>query len=520
MPVVRRAVLFSALERYLALGLSFLNIFVISRLLTPSELGLSMIGAGIFALTLSLREFASAEILIQKREVEPVVVRTTLTLTLGIYALSAGALAALAGHVGAFYGRPELADYLRLIALAGLIETASVPLLALLRRDMAFGGVAFVNTLAIGASTAATIGAALLGFGFMSIAFGYLASGVVTTVLALALRPAWWAFRPSLARWREVASFGVYQGSTIVLSRIHETLPQLFLGRVLTSEAVAYYNRANLMTDLPERTVLPGIYSVTLPAFARELREGRPVKRLYLDALAMITVMYWPALLGLVILADPIVRLLLGEQWTGIAPLVRIIATACLFWFPVFLLQPVLVAVGDLRGNLRAKALCVGVCGAVLCAASFFGVYAMAWSQFFGIPFQMLVAFLALRRHVDFLWSEVFEAVRRSAIVALMAAAGPAVVALSNARGLDMSLPAMALAMALSVVGWALGVTLTRHRILPEVLAILARARQAAGLDRLAVPSGLTRYLAGRTALPDASSATKLNPGRRRRWIL
>lgn len=517
MPVLRRAVLFSALERYLALGLSFLNIFVISRLLTPAELGLSMIGVGVFALTLSLREFASAEILIQRRDVDRSDIRTTLTLTLGIYVVFAGAMTALGGVIADFYGRPELAGYLRLIALAGLIETLSLPLLALLRRDMAFGGVALISTGAVAASTAATIGAALLGFGFMSIAFGYLASGLVTTILALTLRPNWWMFCPSLAQWREVASFGVYQGSTIVLSRIHEMLPQLFLGRVLTAEAVAFFNRANLMTDLPERTVLPGIYSVTLPAFAREVREGRPINRLYLDALAMITVMYWPALIGLVILADPLVRLLLGEQWTAIAPLVRIIATACLLWFPVFLMQPVLVAVGDLRGNLRAKALCVGVCGTVLCVASFYGIYAMAWSQFFGIPFQMLVAFLAVRRHVAFAWSDILEAVRRSAVVAVLAATGPVAVAILNSRGLDMSLPSAALAMLLAAIGWGIGVRLTRHRILSEALAVFARLPIA---PAFALWPGLNRYLAGRMALRGAASATKLNPGRRRRWLL
>jgi O-antigen/teichoic acid export membrane protein len=67
--VVRRALAIAAGEQYFRLAINILSIAAISRLLTPTEIGVSVIGMGIMAIALGLREFATSDFLIRRREV-------------------------------------------------------------------------------------------------------------------------------------------------------------------------------------------------------------------------------------------------------------------------------------------------------------------------------------------------------------------------------------------------------------------------------------------------------------------
>lgn len=65
---VKRALLMSTGERYVLLVSNFATAAVVSRILTPEEIGVSVIGMAILAIIMSVREFASSGFLIQRQE--------------------------------------------------------------------------------------------------------------------------------------------------------------------------------------------------------------------------------------------------------------------------------------------------------------------------------------------------------------------------------------------------------------------------------------------------------------------
>jgi O-antigen/teichoic acid export membrane protein len=91
-------------EQYLRLAISFALIASVSRLLTPIEIGVAVIGTGVMAIALGLREFATSDFLIQRQEVLRDDIRTSFTV---LFLLTAGITAAmfvLAPWFGTFYG--------------------------------------------------------------------------------------------------------------------------------------------------------------------------------------------------------------------------------------------------------------------------------------------------------------------------------------------------------------------------------------------------------------------------------
>jgi O-antigen/teichoic acid export membrane protein len=473
---LRAALLLSTGERYFTLLTSFVILAVVSRILTPAEIGVSVIGSAVVALSMAVREFASPNYLIQHQDLTEREIRGTVTMMMIASLIIAGSLAGSAPWLAVAYGEERLVSYLRVIAISIVLEFVSGPILSLLRRDLAFGTVAAINMCTSAAVAIFTISLAWAGFGYMSFAWGWLSGAAVGAVAAFALRGDVRLFRPCLDNVRDMVRFGGFNGMNSILFQLYDSLPYLAFGRILSLEAVAFYNRAMMICLLPNKLVLGGVTSVIFPTFSAEARAGRDLKGPYLTAIQYITGFQWPSYVVLAVLAHPVVVFLLGDQWLPAVPLVRIMALASLFSFAFELNYPVLVALGGIRDLFRRSLIAWPISGLVLIGAAFLGLTALACGLLIVVPFQAYLSLHFVRRRVSIEAREIALALWRSAIVTAASAAGPATVVIVYGSAV-LSLQAAVLAACLSGIGWLLALRLTRHPLYHEVGLIAAKAR-------------------------------------------
>jgi O-antigen/teichoic acid export membrane protein len=331
-----------------------------------------------------------------------------------------------------------------------------------------------------------TITLAWAGFGYMSFAWGWLSGAAAGAVAAFALRGDIRLFKPCLDNVRDMVRFGGFNGMNSILFQLYDSLPYLAFGRILSLEAVAFYNRSMMICLLPNKLVLGGVTSVIFPTFSAAARDGRDLKRPYLTAIQYITGFQWPSYVVLAILAHPVVVLLLGEQWLPAVPLVRIMAVASLFSFAFELNYPVLVALGGIRDLFRRSLIAWPISGLVLIGAAFYGLTALACGLLIVVPFQAFLSLHFVRRRVSIAASEIANALWKSAIVTAASAAGPAAVVILHGSAV-LNFQATVLAACLSGIGWLLALRLTRHPLYYEVGLIAAKARGLA--QRSSVPA-------------------------------
>jgi O-antigen/teichoic acid export membrane protein len=476
MTVVRRAFLFTWGERYVSLGINFVTVAILSRLLTPEEIGISVLGVTVLALAEIVRDVPSSY-LVQHKDITRADVRTAFTAMLLVSLVFAAGLVGGAETIAASYGNANLALYLQVLALALLPGPLERPLMALLKRDMAFDRVALVNIITWSINAAVTITLAWNGFSYMSFAIAAVAANIAAAIAAYAVRPEPWAYRPSLREWRHALRFGGYTTTWALLSRASELLTYAILGRLHHFDAVGLYNRALVVSQVPEKLLLSAVGPVAFPALAAEARAGRSLKRPYLTALSLIAAVHWPALLLLALLAHPVVTILLGAQWMSIVPLVRIMAAAALFSFAWFLTYPTLMAAGALRDLVLSSLIAVMFRAVVIAGASVYGLKALALALFVMIPFESYVGIHYIRKHVYFSWAEFAAALRPSAVIALCSAIGPGtVIALA---GPEPSVGAAAIAVVLAAIGWVAGLRGTGHPLGGEIVLALTAIRHS-----------------------------------------
>ena len=493
----RRALALATAERYFCLAANFVSLAVVSRLLTPSEIGVSVIGMAIAAFAQAVRELATTNFIIQRKDLTEVEVQVTFTnlllLTLAITAV----MAISAGELARLYSEPRLEAFLLISALAILSEVVSAPITALLRREMAIGKLAIIHTTGMTVNVGLTIVLAVLGYSYMSMAWGWLASTLWISILSLLVWPAWSIFIPRLTNWREVAAFGCSDGANTVLYAICDSIPYLILGRVLSFDAAAIYNRGVMLCRLPDKVFLGGLSSVILSAFSRELRNGKALHTVYLRSIQLLTGVVWPALLLLAILADWVVQVLLGSQWLAATPVVRIIAIASLFSFSAHLNHPILLASGATRDILRRSLIIWPVSAVIIAVASLGGLETASLAWVLTMPFQAYVSLRFVQRHIDIGWKETAAALLPSAKVAMFASAGPLAVAVINGWSFDVASVLPPIAILLCAIGWVIGLYLTGHPLLDELKRILSLGRfsfpRAAYLRVPAVESAINK---------------------------
>ena len=464
---IYRAVAFSAIERYGTMVIYIVYAAALSRLLTPEEFGLyALVLSCITIMSAPFQEVGGANYLIQKRSLSEHDIRSAFTIT-SVLSLAVGFVTFELRDVIAWaFSNAALGHAMAIASLNFVLTPFATTLSALFRRDLEFKILAKCNLAGTIVIALVSVGLAILGFSFMAPIWGMLAGNSVAVVLMMAARRNFRNFLPAFSGYTDVVSFGAYSGAISALSVFYNLAPQIFLGRNLGFAAVGLYNRALNAAQMFDKFVAQVVAPVIMPAFVAKTEAGKSLKLLYLEAIEILSVVQWPFLLWVAVLAPAIIHVWLGPAWSDVVPLVRLLCIAQLALFGGYLTYPVLVAAGSVRDALIAALISLPPSLAMSFAASFFGAQALAAAALFSLPLQAAVAIYFVSRRLAIRPAELFSAVSKSVVVTFCTSIGVLVcAALVNAQVIP-SLPAILLSMSLGAIGWWIGMALTGHPLL------------------------------------------------------
>jgi O-antigen/teichoic acid export membrane protein len=470
MTSIHRSIFFSAVERYGSLLLFLFSTAALSRLLTPGEFGIyAVINAIVAVITASFQEFGGANYLIQKKFLSEQNIRTAFTITFFVSITIGIALFVCRDAFVWFFKRDALKAGIAVSTLNFALTPFSAVISALFRRDMEFGKLAICSLAANFVSIAVSIALAVLHYSFLAPIWGAIAGNVVLTVLLISFCESKRIFRPSLSEYPDVIRFGLYSGGVSIINVFYNLAPQIFLARILDFAAVGLYSRAVGITQVFDKLVGQVLSPVIMPAIFAQTKAGGNLKRIYLDAIALLTAVHWPFLTFLAIMAQPIISIWLGPTWLEIVPLVRMMCIAYLSLFAACLTYPVLVAVGGVRDALMSSLISLPPSLLIIFVASFFGVEAVAASAMLTLPFQAAVAIYFISRHLDFGLLDLLRWTFKSVIVTLFTSVGVAVCAAMGEYGLLRPILGLGLACISAAVCWLLSMVVTEHPLLPRL---------------------------------------------------
>ncbi|WP_262690556.1 lipopolysaccharide biosynthesis protein [Kordiimonas aestuarii] len=350
MSTVRKALFFSALGKYGEFGLFLLGTIVLSRLLSPKEIGIFAAANSIIAFAQTIRMFGTNDYLIQEKSLEVKDVRKALAVASVLSWILAGLLAAFSSVIANYFKEPLLQKVILLVAVSFLFLPISSTAHARLSRDMKFGTISIIGLLSALTNLSVAIILALNGFGALSIAWATFAANLALLIATAVLAPHYMLVRPHFVDLKKVFTFGSWVTASSIIRNIGYNGYLLIIARMLSFEALGLYMRAATIVERFTTILLDIIKSVALPSFAEIKRSGKPAGPAIMKTLALMAGCLWPVYAFVGLHAEPIVGLLFGDQWFDAVPVVQILAVSVVVSMNLPALLPtVLTAYGRVK---------------------------------------------------------------------------------------------------------------------------------------------------------------------------
>jgi len=298
-------------------GLQLGSTMVLARLLTPSDFGLIAMVTAIAGFAATFKDAGLSMATVQSETITHDQVSTLFWINVGISAVVMLILAAMAPFIATLYSEQRLTWVTVGVAITSLFGGFTVQHQALLKRQMRFNSLAFIEIVSISVGISVAIILAVLDFGFWSLVGMSAATALANAVMVWVLCD----WRPGMPRRGCGAGAMVKFGGGLTVAaffnHIREQGPFVIIGWTFGPAILAMYEKAYRLLLMPLRQMMPPISSVAIPVLCR-VQEHESKFRSIVNKLLFISAFFSIAPATMIVpLAPEIVSFLLGPQWHG-----------------------------------------------------------------------------------------------------------------------------------------------------------------------------------------------------------
>lgn len=343
----------------------FVVVFMLARLLEPSEYGVVAMATVVVNFSLMFRDMGLGAAIIQKQDLGRGDIDAAFRVSLVAGGLVCLLVLLAAVPLATYFSTPGLAPLLAVLSLSFPIAGCGIVHQALLERAGHFRTIARIEGSSNLVGGALGLVSALAGAGAWSLVV-QLAFVSIATSVQLWLASEW---RPTASRglgYRGLAEFGSGVLGFNLVNYLSRNLDSILVGRFYSSTVLGNYSLAYRLMLFPLQSITLVVSRSLLPVLSRLQSDRRGRVEVYQVAVGGITLVVAPMMVGLYVLREPFIRLAFGEGWD--------LAVQLLAWFaPTALLQSVMSVTGVvLMAARRTRTLLhLGVIGAVLQVGAF-----------------------------------------------------------------------------------------------------------------------------------------------------
>jgi O-antigen/teichoic acid export membrane protein len=319
------AVIWSGVERLSVQLIRFAIGVILARLLLPAEFGL----LGMLAIFIGVAQVfvncGFGEGLIQKQNTTHDDECSVFYLNIAFGVFAGASLYAAAPWIANFYHQSMLTSLTRLMALDVVINSFGIVQTMLLTKEIDFKTQLKVSVIATVISGGIAVTMAMRGFGVLSLAAQVLIGDALRVILLFMFH----RWRPSavfsLASLRELLPYGSRLFVSGLLTSIFMELYSLVIGRIYSPAALGLFTRARQMQQLPVSNLCDIVGRVSFPVFSALQQDKAHLKRGVRKAARGLVMVNFPLMIGLAVVARPLVLVLLTKKWEACVPYIQML---------------------------------------------------------------------------------------------------------------------------------------------------------------------------------------------------
>lgn len=330
--------------------IGLISTLILARLLAPEDFGIIAMASLAIALADVLVDLGVNTALIQNRNATQAHYDTAWTLRLVQTSIATLALVLAAPLAAEYFRDPQVQPVLQVLAFTLLLSGLENIGIVAFHKHMQFGAEFRFLFLRRMTGFIATIIAAWLLRSYWALVIGALTGRLAGVGLSYWLHP----MRPRLSfeKFGEIFAISQWMLLRSIGAYLHHNLHKMLVGRWASTATMGAYSLADDISAMPTGELLAPLNRVLFPAFADAREHLAELKRLFLLAQGIQTLVAIPAAVGLALVADEMVRFLLGEKWLAVVPFIQILALVNIAGAITTSSGYVLIVLGKIRNSV------------------------------------------------------------------------------------------------------------------------------------------------------------------------
>jgi O-antigen/teichoic acid export membrane protein len=228
----------------------------------------------------------------------------------------------------AFYNERLLTAIIPVLSTAILFRNLRAVHIANITRELDFKKVVLPRN---ATKVFAALGAILLalnGFGVWSIVFQSVANDILLVFVYSYVSPWRPQRRFSRESFKNIFGFGVYTTGTNIFNYLTGNIDYLLIGKMMGARSLGVYTLGYNVTYVMRGHIMGVINSVFFPVYSRLQDDLETTKRYYFKVIRYNGIVIYPLMVGIVLLAEPLVKFGLGSKWVDAIVPMQLMATA------------------------------------------------------------------------------------------------------------------------------------------------------------------------------------------------
>ena len=401
---VAKGVAWSTAEKLCSMLLQMVVSIVVARQLCPEDFGVMAILTFFTAVALVVVDSGFSQTLLRKKAPTDDEYKSVFIFNLAVSVVLYLLFVAISPLLARYYNLGVITQIAPVLFLLLPLNALGIIQNTKLSREFHFGVLSRINFAASLVAGVAAIVLAVCGGGVWAL--------VAQRVLVVAVKSLllWWqgdwrgegSFNKSA--WREMAPFSFRLMSTDIVSTVYDNVSSLFIGKVYTTDTLGYFNQAQKIKDLPVKSAVLSVQTVTYPAMAKIKEDSAKFAENFRKLLLINIFVMAPVAAGLSAVAKPLFELLLGDKWLLTVPYFEVIILAGIFYPLAMVAYNVLKVHSNGSIIFRLELLKKAIMTAVLAITIPHSPMAIAWGLVAMTLVEYLVNFAATRRYTSLSW--------------------------------------------------------------------------------------------------------------------
>ena len=359
--------------------------------------------------------------LIQKKNADNIDFSTILYSSILISSILYAILFLLAPYIAEFYHLPILQNVIRVLGINLFFYAINSIQRAFVSKYMLFNKLFYSSFISVVISGLIGILLAYENFGIWALVAQNLSCTIITCVVmwfTIKWRP---ILQFSFERFYKLFSYGWKILMANLIPVIFVEIRKLFIGKLYTPSNLAYYEKGEQFPSLIMNNIFTSIQTILLPTLSECQDDRVRVKAIMRRSTKMSCFIIYPLMVGLIVTAEPLINILLGDKWQEVIPYMQIMCVAN-FFRPITISNwEAIKALGYSGITLKLEVVKKVVDIVILLISINLGVKAIAWGM---VVFNFLCIFINLSPNVKLLnykiHEQIFDAVPTLMIAVIM----------------------------------------------------------------------------------------------------